>query len=412
MLKRREAVLIISLLTLLITVVSMFFLLQRLRAKEPLISPLAAPNSQAQNPPAYVLSNPSPLQATPSIIRVRKEVIGFLPSWIVAKTPTVNLSNFTQLIYFGLGVTEQGELIKFKEDGSAVLEWSYFNSPHFTQIRAEAKKKGVNVLIAIKNFDNVSIDTLISNQLATNKLTQEVITLIDSFDLAGVNIDFEYVTRTDFPTVRYFNRFWETLVINIKEKDPSLIVSLDVNATAVASDPAYDMVKAGELADQIILMAYDYHRVNSYEAGPVAPLQAGFLEPSITKSVLVLRGRVPAEKIILGIPFYGYEWQTINTSYKAPTVPNTGALATYGRVHDLLASRDDITLFWDERARSPWLVYRQSGAIKQIYYEDNRSIFEKIKFTNDNNLAGIAIWAVGYEGKYTKPWEVIKKYLN
>jgi len=63
-------------------------------------------------------------------------------------------------------------------------------------------------------------------------------------------------------------------------------------------------------------------------------------------------------------------------------------------------------------AKSPWLIYEQSGAIKQIYYENERSLEEKLKFAKGRGLAGIAIWALGYEGSYQKPWEVIEKYFT
>lgn len=340
-----------------------------------------------------------------------KEVIGFLPSWMLAKKAKVYPEKLTQIIYFGLGVTEDGDIIKYKEDNTPVLEWTYLNANEFSKVRQEAEKHKVKILVALKNFDNSKIDKLVGSRTATSRFTQQVAALVDEHNLDGVNIDFEYVTKTDFPTARYFNRFLETLTTELKAKNPNLIVSVDINATGVIKDPAYDLVKIGELADQVILMGYDFHRTGSYNAGPVAPIAAGILEHSITKAYNSLKGRIPEEKVILGLPFYGYEWQTVNTNYKSITVANTGALATWGRVHDLIKSRDDVQINWEEKAQSPWLIYRQSGAIKQIYYENEKSLAAKLDFVKKNKLSGIAIWALGYEGNYTEPWEVIEKHL-
>lgn len=352
------------------------------------------------------------LTSNPDLKPTKKvpQIAGFLPSWTVASKTSVNLAELTQLIYFGLGVTENGELIKYKEDGAAVQEWSQFNSEHFDNIRSTAEANNTAILIALKNFDNDSIDQLISNRLASERLIGEVLELIREYQLDGVNIDFEYVSRTDFPTNKYFNRFLEMLVVALKEENPELTISVDLNATAVLKDPAYDMVKIGELADYVVLMAYDYYGPRSVRAGPVAPLEARGSDSSISKSYRSLKGRVPDDKIILAIPLYGYEWQTVNGNYNSPTVPNTGALATYGRVHDLLANRNDVSVYWDEISRSPRLVYRQSGAIKQIYYEDIRSLHEKMEFAQANNLGGLAVWALGYEGSYNEPWRVISEY--
>jgi spore germination protein YaaH len=340
------------------------------------------------------------------------ERIGFLPSWTLAKNIDIPTSKLSQIIYFGLGVTDNGELIKFKEDGYPVLEWSYFMSDEFEDVKKQARTTNTKVLIAIKNFDNQSIDNLISNKTYTKNFINQLLKIIEDNDLDGVNIDFEYVSRTDFPTGKFFNRFLEMVVTDLKKTDPNLIISLDVNAWGLTKDPAYDMVKKGQLVDQVILMGYDFNRAGSQIAGPVAPLYEQDGEESISAAIKALIGRVPQEKIILGLPFYGYEWQTYNESYKSRTVPNTGALATYGRVQDLLNNRNDIQVSWEDETKSPWLIYKQSGLIKQIYYEDARSIAAKLEFVKEKNLSGIAIWAVGYEGGYAEPWEVIDKYLR
>ena len=350
---------------------------------------------------------------TPALLpddNLPKEVIGFLPSWTLAQRATIKPENLTQIIYFGLGVTDDGELIQFTSDGRETSEWKYFKSENFNQIREEAKISGTKILLAIKSFDNETIDRLTSSPTASDRLINSLLTLVERYNLDGINVDFEYVTNVDFPTVKYFNRFLEMLSAKLRGKDSELILSVDVNAQAVLKDKAYDIVKIGEVADQIILMAYDFSRAVSSYAGPVAPLDSPANERNISESIDAFYGRVPIEKIILGIPFYGYEWQTISSNHKAYTVENTGALATYKRVRELIDTRDDEAIIWDDLAKSPWLTYLQNGAIKQIYYEDARSLEEKLKFVKDRGLSGIAIWALGYEGNYQELWEVIKKY--
>lgn len=339
----------------------------------------------------------------------RQEVVGFLPSWIIDQKATVDPSKLTQLIYFGIGVTEKGDLIKINEEKRAVLEWHYFNSDSFKEIRKKASQSNTKVLVAIKNFDNVSIDTLISSDSATNNFIKQLLSLIKEYQLDGVNLDFEYFTDSNYPTSVYFNKFLTTINKALKKQDPRLIVSIDVNATVVLVDRAYDMAKIGATVDQIILMTYDYHQPSSSVSGPIAPLFAGENEHSIDNSVQSLIGRVPTEKILLGIPFYGYEWETIHERYKSPTVAHSGALATYKRVAQLLENRDDIVQKRDDESSSPWLIYKQSGAIKQIYYEDDISISAKMQYIKDQSLGGVAIWALGYEGEYQDLWNAIFK---
>ena len=339
----------------------------------------------------------------------KKGVIGFLPSWSVASKASVYPKNLTQIIYFGLNVNKDGSIIKYNEDNLPVLEWSYFNSGYFKEIRREASSSGTEVLLSIKSFDNETIDNLISSQEATSKLTKQLLILIEQYNLGGINIDFEYFTDSSFPTSKHFVKFLEELSSNLKRANPETIISVDVNATVVIKDKAYNMTQIGKAVDQVIIMAYDYRQQNSTRAGPVAPIKGKLNEHSILESVESLSGRVPNDKLILAIPFYGYEWQTVGREHKSPVVEGTGALATYKRVRKLLTDRSDITVNWDDISKSPWLYYMQYGAVKQIYYENDRSISEKIKFIKEKNMGGLAVWALGYEGNNTEPWKIIEK---
>ncbi|OGH38335.1 MAG: hypothetical protein A3B44_01680 [Candidatus Levybacteria bacterium RIFCSPLOWO2_01_FULL_38_21] len=343
---------------------------------------------------------------------IKRETIGFLPSWSVAKKTKVYSKDLTQIIYFGLNVNKDGSIVKYDENNLPVLEWSYFNSDYFKEIKREASISGTKILLSIKSFDNTTIDNIISSQIATSKLTGGLLTLIKQYSLDGINIDFEYFTDTNFPTSKYLAAFLEELSANLKKDNPNIIVSIDVNATVVVKDRAYNMTKISRVVDQVILMAYDYRGQNSTRAGPAAPIYGEANEHSIWESVESLSGRVPNNKLILAIPFYGYEWQTFTDRHKSSVIEGSGALATYKRVKELLKERSDIIKSWDDISKSPWLSYIQYGAIKQIYYEDDRSIAEKIKFAKEKNMGGIAIWALGYEGNYRQPWEVIETLLD
>lgn len=343
-----------------------------------------------------------------------KDIIGFLPSWSIANRSKVDTGNFSQIIYFGLGVNKDGGLIQYDENGFPVIEWTYFNSDYFTKIRKDALKSNTKILLAVKSFDNETIDNITSNPNSTNYLIKQLSNMIKKYDLDGINIDFEYITDSDvnFPTSRYLNKFLEELAQKLKEENPNIIISIDVNATAVLNDNAFNMTRIGRTVDQVIIMAYDYRQQNSIFSGPVAPLYGEQNEHSIWESIHALSGRVPSEKIILAIPLYGYEWQTVSENNKSSVIPQSGALATYKRVKELLNERDDIKKHWDNVAKSPWLTYRQYGEIKQIYYEDERSIAEKLKLAKEKKLGGVVFWALGYEGDSQEIFDEVKKEVN
>jgi len=334
--------------------------------------------------------------------------VGFLPSWSIAQKAQVHPEYLDQIIYFGLGISDSGELMKFNKDNVALVEWTYFLSDSFSELKAEAKKTDTQILIAIKNFDNESIDTLISSESNRKRAIFNITTLVNEYQLDGVNIDFEYFTRSDFPTMKYYNLFLTDLSLELKKQNPHAILSVDINASAVYQDNAYDIVKIGDVVDHIIVMGYDYHVPSSSYAGPVSPIDADGAEPNLTKTIESLKGRIDPKKVILALPLYGYEWQTYTKNEGSRVIPQTGALASYKRVRELIAAREDLSISYDNLSQSPRIVYTQNGLIKQIYYDDEKSLATKFEFISDHELGGVGLWALGYEGNYIEPWKLIK----
>ncbi|QQS43701.1 hypothetical protein IPM65_06200 [Candidatus Roizmanbacteria bacterium] len=349
----------------------------------------------------------APLENTKKDLE-RRQIIGFLPYWAVGNKAKVYPEYMDQMIYFGLTMDQSGKLQTEDKNGNTLPEWNSLNSAYFKSLRENARKTDTKVLIAIKNFNNDEINTLISNPTSVQTAIREIKAIITEYELDGVNIDFEYVTRSDFPTQKFYNQFLKILADDLREEKADIIISFDVNATAVYADMAYDMVKIGDTVDQVIIMGYDYSQPSSVAAGPVSPIEMNDNSPSLSRTLDSLKGRVEPEKTVLGVPFYGYEWQTLTDDFRSKTVPHTGAIATYKRVRELIANKETVSIQYDPDSKSPWITYRQNGRIKQIYYEDEKSLESKIEFIHDRDLAGIAIWSLGYEGDYIEPWIVIK----
>lgn len=335
--------------------------------------------------------------------------IGYLPSWSIAKKAIIYPEYLDQILYFGLGITENGEIMINNEQGLPLIEWKYFQSNEFIDIKKKAKETNTKLLIVIKNFDNTAIDKLISSSTNRKNAISNIVSLVSKYSLDGVNIDFEYFTSTDFPTQKYYNAFLTDLSKALKINNPEAQISVAINASAVYKDKAYDIVKIGEVVDNLIIMGYDYHTANSLYAGPVSPIDSEGTKPSLTKTINSLKGRIDLRKVIIALPFYGYEWQTNSRAYASKTIQNTGAIATYKRVRELIESKNDISISYDPLSQSPRLVYVQNGLIKQIYYEDVKSLKAKFSLISEQKLGGIGIWALGYEGEYIEPWELIKE---
>jgi spore germination protein len=145
---------------------------------------------------------------------------------------------------------------------------------------------------------------------------------------------------------------------------------------------AYDYPALAHAADFLTLMAYD----NSGRLGRPGPI-AGY--NWVKNAVEYARNRVPTDKLLLGIALYGREWTDDGHGLQARTMP-------YPETEALL-NRLSLTPRWDEKHRSPWFEYRTSGTVRSVWYENARSIQEKLKLLEQYRLRGYAAWRLGME---------------
>jgi len=150
-------------------------------------------------------------------------------------------------------------------------------------------------------------------------------------------------------------------------------------------------------------MTYDYHFSGSLVTGPVAPnsgagVESEFdTETGIQKALEVL----PADKIILGVPLYGYEWETLEPGRRSAVLPGSGIVASNRRAEEFLASCASCSAQRETAAQESYIVYldQESTTYHQIFYPDEKFMKTKINLANKYNLGGLAFWALGYEGK-------------
>lgn len=322
-----------------------------------------------------------------------KKIIGFLPFWSVAANVKVESGNFTDIYYFGLGIEQSGVI---RQSGP---EWEIFNSRYMKNLREEMKQSGTKFSVVIKDFDGDKMAKISSSSASLKQFISSLSLLIAQNDLDGINFDFEYPAGSNFPTSEQLSNVIEEVVFGIRKNNPGVVLSFDISGNIPEKERIYDVKKIGELMDFIILMGYDYKTPTSSFAGPPAPLLGEINEHTISESVAYLNSRVEVSKIVLGIPLYGYEWETHDATYKSSAVPKSGALATIKRVQKLILENKNILKHWDDKAKSPWFSYKDGGVVKEIYYEDTNSIKSKIEFAQENYLFGIAFWALGYEGQ-------------
>jgi len=113
----------------------------------------------------------------------------------------------------------------------------------------------------------------------------------------------------------------------------------------------------------------------------VAPL------PNVRQVVEYALTEIPAEKIWLGVPAYGYDWPLpfVRGKTKATSISPQRALE--------LAWRYGQAIQYDERAQAPWFNYTdETGVRHEVWSEDVRSIQAKLALIPEYGLIGAGYW--------------------
>ena len=242
------------------------------------------------------------------------------------------------------------------------------------------------------------------------KFIDSVADFITRYKLDGLDIDWEYpamegaagnVFRPE--DKQNYTLLLKELRERFKKMQKPLHRRLYISIAAGASTEFLqhtEMAKVQKYVDTVNLMAYDYYEPGDDKiTGNHAPL---YVDPADPKGISADRSvkefetaGVPAEKIVLGVPFYGHVWGHVAATnhglfQTGEPVPN--AYANYGALSTTMLSQG-YTRYWDAKASVPYLYNSQ----KQIFvsYEDQESLALKCKYVIDYHLAGIMFWEYG-----------------
>ena len=259
----------------------------------------------------------------------------------------------------------------------------------------EMHGRGIEVWAMISDFshinyeDNLSkeeIKEVLSITSRRNNLITQLIDTVRSYEIDGINVDFEYISQEASAAYIQFLR-----ELSIECRKNGIVLSVD-NGFSVN----YDRAKQAEVVDYVIIMGYDEF-VSAEDGGPGPCASIDFVKRGIEKTLAV----VPKEKIINAIPFYTRLW----------TVTGDIGNRAYGmqEIENILVE-NNVQTEWDEETCQYIADYTVDGVGYSVWVEDKDSITVKLNVMAGYQLAGVACWRLGQEK--ADVWEPIALYLQ
>ena len=269
-------------------------------------------------------------------------------------------------------------------------------SPYFFQLRADGtieelsdptadsflRQSGITVVPMIKNVPRWNDFTpLIADPVQRSAVITRLVRLVEERGYSGIHIDFEAVNAGDAP---HLTAFMRELAAQLRPRGKLVTqaVVARTSDTPTTWGGAYDYPALAEVNDYIVVMAYDFHYAGG-SPGPVGPYTW------VQRVVSYLTTRVPREKLILGIPLYGYDWNV--------TAGPPARSVRYDQVRELLR-RPGASSGYDETEKEAWIRYTDDqGQQHEVWHADARSVAARVDLALDRGLAGVALWRLGHE---------------
>lgn len=315
-------------------------------------------------------------------------VNGYAYPFIDKSLLQATLPYLTYMTPFTYGITEEGGLVDLNDIELISMAYESGVAPlmHLSTLTEEG------------GFSNELASLVLNNADVQNRLIDNLITTIQEKRYRGLDVDFEFVFPQDAGPYAAFIR---NLTQALNPLGLPVIVALAPKTSSTQPGLLYeghDYAALGAAANEVLLMTYEW----GYTYGPpmaVAPL------PNVRAVVEYALTEIPAGKIWLGIPNYGYDWTLpfVQGQTRATSISNRYAVQ--------LALRYNTEIRFDTRAQAPWFRYRdEQNREHEVWFEDARSIQAKLALITEFGLRGAGYWNL--MRPFPQNWIVLDSLYN
>ena len=267
--------------------------------------------------------------------------------------------------------------------------------------------QGVEVWALVSNLENSDVDTtyVLTHTSTRQNLVNQIVSVAIQYNLDGINLDFEALNREEVGDA--YIQFVREL--SIKCENNGIVLSID-NYVPTSYTSFYNRSEQANFADYVVIMGYDEHYSGSDE-GSVSSL--GWVRQGVIDTL----AEVPANQVILGMPFYTRVWALTpdeeagdNDDIDANILYSVSSQVYGMRSANNLLANYGVEKQWLEDSGQNYAEFESEGITYKVWLEDSASAEARLKLMDEYELAGASFWKLGFET--SDVWDTIIKYIN
>ncbi|WP_157965989.1 glycoside hydrolase family 18 protein [Cognataquiflexum aquatile] len=313
------------------------------------------------------------------------------------KVDDYNFYFLTDIIYSGytLSFNAIGDLIQFPK---SLIKDRYLIS--------QSRNNGVNLSFSVFSNSSKNISSFLNNKESQTELIQNLKSLDKSDSIGGVNIYFQNMPIKDRNN---FSAFVQDLR-NEFSKDKSFLITISLPAIAKPEDKniskIFDFSSLIPNVDYFLIHTEKLKPVNPQIPGPPSPLYSseGKDYGSIASSLdFYNTAKILPKKLVLTVTYSGLIWDEDGIE----EVEKIGLIKIRDYFEDWQSSEADIYPGFDPIQQAPYINYQDRGRGKQLWFEDDISLYIKYQYMVDRSLGGVAIWDMVSEENNLLLWNAL-----
>ena len=299
--------------------------------------------------------------------------IGYAYPFIRTEVLEETLPYLTDVYVFSYRFDREGRLIGPDTPDDRILEEISAGKGSPVLVLASLDENG--------SFDRELLSWFLNDEKAQASIIHQVAETVLEKGYRGVDVDFEYAAKEDSEAFAGFVGKMRQAIHHLGYPVSVTLAPKTYDDQPGALYEGTDYRLLGEAADQALLMTYEW----GYSRGqPMAVAPVNLVKRVVEYAV----SRIPREKLLLGIPNYGYDWPL-------PFVQGETVARSIGNIEAVrLAAEFGSEIFFDETAQTPYFHYRKGEEEHVVWFEDVRSIRAKLQVIEDYGLAGSGYWQI------------------
>jgi putative cell wall-binding protein len=330
------------------------------------------------------------------------EVYGFLPYWEIDSGVDAYLRYdlLTTIALFSVYVDGTNGALSSSTllgSGRAAL---------ISTIVQHAHAAGVRVDLTVRPSPDTATanQAFFANATAQANAVTNVANAVAQLGLDGANLDFESLYNADFGP---YGSWAAAVRSRLRQADSAARVTVSTNANVSGSGIARKATDAG--VDRVFIMGYAYRSSGSSPVGVISPYDRYTGNSSDLDLLWTLaqydKLGVPHDRLLLGLPYYGMRWPTVAGTLHSLRSSSGGGVAWFprsGLPAGAKVQRDPVE-------QAAWFALQDptTKAWTETYYDDGTSLRAKYGLAVSRNLAGVGMWALGYDRGVSGYWEAI-----